>query len=40
MITMFQVYSKLIQLYIYIFSDSFPFIGYYKALKIVPCALQ
>ena len=37
----FQVYSKMIQLYIYIFFfRSFSIIGYYKILNIVPCAIQ
>ena len=33
----FQVYSEMIQFYIYSFSNSFPFIGYYsnKLLNIV-----
>ena len=49
---MFQVYSKVIQLYIYlyiiyIYKDIntflfrfFSIIGYYKILSIVPCAIQ
>ena len=39
---MFQVYSKVIQLYIYIFFfyRFFPIIGYYKILDIVSCAIQ
>ena len=41
---MFQVYSKVIQLYIceYIyrfFFRFFSFIGYYKILNTVPCAI-
>ena len=34
----FQVYSKVIQLYIYIFFFRFFSIIYYKILNIVPCA--
>ena len=41
MLCQFQVYSRLIQLYIYIFFFRFfSIIGYYKVLKIVPCAVQ
>ena len=38
---MFQVYSKVIQLYTYIFFFRFfSIIGYYKILNIVPSAIQ
>ena len=41
---MFQVYSNVVQLYIYniyiFFSRFFSIIGYYKILNIVPCAIQ
>ena len=40
---MFQVCSKVIQLYIYIcffFYRFFPIIGHYKILDIVSCAIQ
>ena len=42
---MFQLYNKMIQLYvcIYIYVFLFRFfsiIGYYKILNIVPCAIQ
>ena len=44
---MFQVYSKVIQFFLYIymymyifFFGFFPIIGYYKILNIVPCAIQ
>ena len=41
MLCWFQVYSKVIQLYIYIFPFRFfSLIGYYKILSIVPCAIQ
>ena len=36
---MFQVYSKAVQLHIYFFQVVL-FIGYYKILNIVPCAMQ
>ena len=34
------MYGKVIQLYIYIFYRLFSVIGYYKILRIVPCAIQ
>ena len=37
---MFQMYSKVIQLYIYILFRFFSIIVYYKILNIVPCAIQ
>ena len=37
---MFQVYSKVIQLYICIFCRFFFITGYYKILNIVPYAIQ
>ena len=39
---MFQVYSKVIQLYIYIYSffRFFSIVGYYRILNLVPCATQ
>ena len=38
---MFQVYSRVIQLYTRIFSFRLlPIIGYYKILNIVLCAIQ
>ena len=43
MLCYFQVYSKVIQLYMYIYTFFFRFfslIGYYKILSIVPCAMQ
>ena len=43
MLCQFQVYSKVIQLYIYICSFFFRFfthIGYYRVLSRVPCAVQ
>ena len=35
-----HMYSKMIQLYIYIFFRFFSLIGYYKILSRVPCAVQ
>ena len=43
MLCQFQVYSKVIQLYIYIqplFFRFFSHIGYYRILSRVPCAIQ
>ena len=41
MLCYFQVYSKVIQLYIHIyFFRFFSLIGYYKILSIVPCAIS
>ena len=43
MVCLFQVYSKVIRLYIYIYSFSsrfFPHIGYHRILSRVPCAIQ
>ena len=43
MLCLFQGYSKVIQLYIYIYSFFFRFfshIGYYRILSRVPCAVQ
>ena len=37
---MFQVYSKVIQLYVDIFLQIFSTVGYYEILTIVLCALQ
>ena len=44
MLCWFQVYCKVIQLYIYIyiyifFFRFFSLIGYYKILSVVPCAI-
>ena len=40
MLCAFQVYSKVIQLYVYIFFFRFFYIiGYYKILNLVPCAV-
>ena len=36
---MIQVYSKMIQLYIFSFRF-FSILGHYKVLNIVPCAIQ
>ena len=43
---MFQVYSRVIQLYMYVYIYTYIFffrffsiIGYYKILNIVPCAI-
>jgi len=42
----FQVYSNVIQLYVYVcvcvnfFFRFFSIIGYYKILNLVPCAMQ
>ena len=39
----FQVYSKVIQLYIYkylFFFNFFSYLGYYRILSSIPCALQ
>ena len=43
MLCYFQVYSKVIQLYLYLyifFTKFFSIIGYYKTVTIVPCAIQ
>ena len=42
MLCSFQVYSKVIQLYIYIYIlfRFFSIIGYEKILSIIPCAIQ
>ena len=40
MLCLFQVYSKVIQLYICIFFRFFFITGYYKILNIVPYAIQ
>ena len=43
MLCQFQVYSKLIQLYVYIYPFFFRFfshVGYYRLLSRVPCAVQ
>ena len=40
MLCYFLLYSKVIQLYIYIFFRFFSIIGYYRVLTIVPCATQ
>ena len=43
MLCYFLLYSKVRQLYIYIYQLFFRFfsiIGYYKILNIVPCAIQ
>ena len=39
---MFQVHSKVIQLYIHMYTifENITIIGYYKILTIVPCAVQ
>ena len=40
MLYWFQVYSKVIQSYIYILFRLFSIIGYHKVLSIIPCAIQ
>ena len=43
MLCYFQVYSKMVQLYIHIYPLFFRFfshIGYYRMLSRVPCAIQ
>ena len=43
MLYLFQVYSKVLQLYIYIYSFFFRFfshIGYHRILSRIPCAIQ
>ena len=40
MLYSFLVYSKVIQLYMYIYLISFCTMIYYRILNIVPCAIQ
>ena len=43
MLCSFQVYSKVIQLYVYIYPFFFRFfshMGYYRILSRVPCAIR
>ena len=43
MLWLFQVHSKVIQLYVYVclfFFKFFSHLGYYRILSSVPCAIQ